>query len=343
MKKNKQPVQIIEPPTISDEDFIKATVERFNSGDIASVATLPPTESILLLAATDLDSSETHKYVFDTYQSYKKRRTSIERLRKELKDLSLKTGKAIDEKARELTAQSEPIELKLLALLDAHKALIAQREEDARKALERMVSERVDKLASVGYQISSIAAQGLSIDDFNSLYENAETQWAIEQARKQEEEKRANERALEIEAKERELKLREDTLWLKEARLTPARPIRVPATIEQDLANQILGDNYGVDWAYENDGVIWEKDEEIEPNQDETLPPYDSSGGYEMPQSTPPPNAAELTQEEFDLMVDQTNANKLASEINKLNWPAMRTDNGNLWLKWLNQHLASKI
>lgn len=101
--------QQIEKP-LTDQQFINNAIAKYNITD-AAVNELKAKYGNLTIAGTA--DKDTYKVVAAGVSELRKIRTGIEAKRKELKDIALKYGKAVDDEAKRLTALVQPLELAL--------------------------------------------------------------------------------------------------------------------------------------------------------------------------------------------------------------------------------------
>jgi chemosensory pili system protein ChpA (sensor histidine kinase/response regulator) len=175
----------------------------------------------------------------------KKLRCDVENLRKDLKEESLKRGRAIDSEANRLKAMLEPIEQALAAEEKAEDDRKAEELRAIQEAAERKLQSRVDAVVEAGGTPVVSIIRPMSDDEFAGYLEAvrvevaelAEAKRAEEDARaKREAEERAERERLEAERAE-ELARQAEELRIREAELAEAR--KVEAEQLQAMREQI--------------------------------------------------------------------------------------------------------
>lgn len=110
-------------------------------------------------------------------------RVDIEKTRKELKAEVLERGRAIDSRAKELTALISPVEAHLeaeeKAYTEAHEAIKREAEEKRQAALV----DKVNRLAAVGFQSTTYAVESWTDEQFETTLAEATKAHAAEQER----------------------------------------------------------------------------------------------------------------------------------------------------------------
>ena len=101
-------VQIVEAKDITVEDVISTEIKKFNLAD-AKIAELK--EKFKDLSISGVQDKDGYKGVSEAIKVVRTYRTGVEKVRKHIKDDYLKTGRAIDEEAKRLTALLEEIEI----------------------------------------------------------------------------------------------------------------------------------------------------------------------------------------------------------------------------------------
>lgn len=97
-------------PTLTDQQVIDNAIAKYNVTD-AAVNELKQKYGNLTIAGTA--DKDTYKVVAAGVSELRKIRTGIEAKRKELKEIALKYGRAVDDEAKRLTALVQPLELAL--------------------------------------------------------------------------------------------------------------------------------------------------------------------------------------------------------------------------------------
>ena len=153
------------------------------------------------LTIDGIDDREGHKAVSAVRKEAKSARVQVEKTRKELKADALKYGRAVDSKAKEITASLLEIEEPLHAqekLIDEQRAERKAAEELAAKAV---LDERVAMLQAVGAQVPVSTVADWGDEEYESMLAEYGARWAKQQeGRAAREAQEAQERA-EAEAK----------------------------------------------------------------------------------------------------------------------------------------------
>ena len=172
-------------------------------------------EQYLPLKIKDLADKEGYKAVREARLTVKEKRVFVEKRRKELKEDSLRFGKAVDAEARRITALLEPIESHLEAQegwWDTEKERLKQ---EAIKQEQEKLQARVDALRQYNCSIPVAALQVMDDTDFDWTLESVKAEYEIaEKARiaaekeKQEAERLELERLAAIKAEQEAERLR---------------------------------------------------------------------------------------------------------------------------------------
>ena len=140
-------VQIVEAKDITVEDVISTEIKKFNLAD-AKIAELK--EQFKDLEISGVEDKDGYKSVSEAIKIVRTYRTGVEKVRKQIKEDYLKTGRAIDEEAKRLTASLEEIEN---PLKDKKKEIDdeIQAEKDRQEAeAQAKTDKRVEELEAVG-------------------------------------------------------------------------------------------------------------------------------------------------------------------------------------------------
>lgn len=139
--------QIIEAKEVTVEEVISTEIKKFNLAD-AKIAELK--ERFKDLEISGVEDKEGYKYVSDAIKIVRTYRTGIEKVRKQIKENYLKTGRAIDEEAKRLTELLEEIENPLKDKKQEIDDEI-QAEKDRQEAeAQAKTDKRVEELEAVG-------------------------------------------------------------------------------------------------------------------------------------------------------------------------------------------------
>ena len=140
-------VQIVEAKDITVEDVISTEIKKFNLAD-AKIAELK--EQFKDLEISGVEDKDGYKAVSEAIKIVRTYRTGVEKIRKQIKEDYLKTGRAIDEEAKRLTASLEEIENPLKDKKQEIDDEI-QAEKDRQEAeAQAKTDKRVEELEAVG-------------------------------------------------------------------------------------------------------------------------------------------------------------------------------------------------
>ena len=140
-------VQIVEAKDITVEDVISTEIKKFNLAD-AKIAELK--EQFKDLEISGVEDKNGYKAVSEAIKIVRTYRTGVEKIRKQIKEDYLKTGRAIDEEAKRLTASLEEIENPLKDKKQEIDDEI-QAEKDRKEAeAQAKTDKRVEELEAVG-------------------------------------------------------------------------------------------------------------------------------------------------------------------------------------------------
>ena len=140
-------VQIVEAKDITVEDVISTEIKKFNLAD-AKIAELK--EQFKGLKISGVKDKDGYKAVSEAIKIVRTYRTGVEKVRKQIKEDYLKTGRAIDEEAKRLTASLEEIENPLKDKKQEIDNEI-QAEKDRQEAeAQAKTDKRVEELEAVG-------------------------------------------------------------------------------------------------------------------------------------------------------------------------------------------------
>lgn len=140
-------VQIVEAKDITVEDVISTEIKKFNLAD-AKIAELK--EQFKDLEISGVEDKDGYKAVSEAIKIVRTYRTGVEKVRKQIKEDYLKTGRAIDEEAKRLTASLEEIENPLKDKKQEIDEEI-QAEKDRQEAeAQAKTDKRVEELEAVG-------------------------------------------------------------------------------------------------------------------------------------------------------------------------------------------------
>lgn len=122
------------------------------------------------LTISGQDDKEGYKIVHDRRMSLVKLRGDIEKRRKELKADALEFGRKVDEVAKHLIGLITPAEEHLKREEDAYNAEKARLKREAEEARQRIVQERLDRLAEIGVMKNPTLIAGIDDAAFEDLF-----------------------------------------------------------------------------------------------------------------------------------------------------------------------------
>lgn len=190
-------------------DLIKIELQKF---DAVIPAINEIKEAYLPLRIISVDDKEGYAKVWQALKFMISKRNEVEDKRKELKADSLAFGRAVDARAKEITAMLEPIETHLRQQKEGVDAEVKRIEQEKEAARQAVIDSRIQKLMSIpcmwqtqneyilssklgGEEITFMKINLETFDDeqFNEVYERMKSVSDAEQAeiQKQEEAKRA--------------------------------------------------------------------------------------------------------------------------------------------------------
>lgn len=173
-------------------------------------------EKYLGLSVADFDDKTNYEIVKKAHIEVKKLKARVEERRKDIKDFYLNKGREIDAKANDIKAIISKWETHLVEQRNVIDEEIKRRKEEAEKAEQKMVEERVSAFASCGAVLSFIDAKNWSEETFKAQYEvlkiNYENKCRIDaenEAKRREYEEEMARKNLEMEQREREVRRKE--------------------------------------------------------------------------------------------------------------------------------------
>src|SRR3972149_743532 len=154
--------------------------------DIAEAVISQWSKDYMMLTVADLDDKEGYKAVKEARITVKGKRVEVEKKRKELKEDSLRFGKAVDTEAKRITGLLEPIELHLVKQEDDYDAEKERIKQEAIQKEQERIQARADKLHEHGGSVNIASLGALTDDEFNLLLETVKIEYDTEQARQAE-------------------------------------------------------------------------------------------------------------------------------------------------------------
>jgi hypothetical protein len=128
-------------------------------------------DKYLHVKVASFDDKENYEIAKRGHIEIKSLKAQIETRRKELKEDSLKFGRMVDSKAKQVVAPLIEIEDHLVAQRNVIDEEIKRRKEEAEKAQQKMIEERVSAFAKCGAVLSFIDATNWTEETFKAQYE----------------------------------------------------------------------------------------------------------------------------------------------------------------------------
>lgn len=130
-------------------------------------------EKYASLKIAGLNDKAGYKAVHDARMIIRRRRTDVEKTRKDLKAAALEYGRTVDAEAERLTAILEPVETHLQRqedAIDAEKERIKKAAEDAKSAI---IQQRIDSFTRLGWMINPSMAAEWTEEVYQTQYQLA--------------------------------------------------------------------------------------------------------------------------------------------------------------------------
>src|SRR3989337_4027719 len=153
---------------------IEQELKRF---DIAEAVISQWSKDYMMLTVSGLDDKDGYKAVKEARLTVKGKRVEIEKKRKELKEDSLRFGRAIDTEAKRITALLEPIETHLQTqedVIDKEKERIKQ---EAERIAKEQLQNRINILSSYRQGFNASRLETMSDIEFNNMAERSRVQF----------------------------------------------------------------------------------------------------------------------------------------------------------------------
>ncbi len=242
---------------LAPQDFIKAELAKFNIAD-ATIAEMRA--NFLSIKVADHNDRFHAEVAHNRRMEVRALRVAVEKTRKELKEDSLRFGKAVDAEAKRITALLTPIEEHLQAQEDIVAKYKARMEAEAKAKAEadRLAEEQARQAErdAIEAERAKLEAERRAIEEEKARIENEKRrQVELETARQQAAEQAAfaTEQRLKLEAEEKLRAEQEETE--RAARIAAARPdkeklfhfaetvrtLPVPA-VESEAAEKLIGE-----------------------------------------------------------------------------------------------------
>lgn len=173
-------------------------------------------DKYLHIKVTSFDDKENYEIAKRGHIEIKSLKAQIETRRKELKEDSLKFGRMVDSKAKQVVAPLIEIEDHLVAQRNVIDEEVKRRKEEAEKAQQKMIEERVSAFAKCGAVLSFIDATNWTEETFKAQYEVLKINFKTKQKIDAEYEERRRVYEQEMADKNRELEAREREIRRKE-------------------------------------------------------------------------------------------------------------------------------
>src|SRR3990167_3384021 len=149
--------------------------------DIAEAVISQWSKDYMMLTVAGLDDKDGYKAVKEAKLTVKGKRVEVEKKRKELKEDSLRFGRAIDTEAKRITSLLEPIE----TYLQSQEDVIGKEAERIKLEAERIAKEklqgRINTLISYRQGFDATRLEAMSDQDFAEMSERSRIQFEAEQ------------------------------------------------------------------------------------------------------------------------------------------------------------------
>ncbi len=153
--------------SIATETFINKEIAKFN---ITDTAIAEYREQFMPLKIENMNDKEGIEKVHEARMFIVKKRTDIEKKRKELKEDSLKFGRAVDGEAKRITAMLEEIE----SHLESEEDKVAQEKAKILAEEEKKLTDRFNS------RVALLKQNGMTFDEINSTYCFGDTDLSID-------------------------------------------------------------------------------------------------------------------------------------------------------------------
>lgn len=224
------------------ENFIATELQKFNVTD-AAIAEMK--DSFMPLKINGIDDKEGYKKVKEARIIVKNKRIEVEKRRKELKEDSLKYGRAVDAEAKRITGLLVPIEYYL-----QHQEDVIEQEKD-RIRMEKLnrIRERINALAEYGERVDVAILEEMPDEIYAIKLASAKAAYEkeVERKRLEDEERQRVANAQEAERKRLEQVAKEQAekekfLKEKEESLNKVKDTGVPDTIPEKTLEPVITD-----------------------------------------------------------------------------------------------------
>lgn len=232
----------VQAPADGLTEYIQTELEKFNVTD-AAIAKME--QEFMPLSISGLEDKDGYKKVREARLVVKGKRVEVEKRRKELKEDSLKFGRAVDSEARRITALLEPIEQHLevqqKAIDDEKERLAAE----AQSKIQERLQYRVNVLSAYSTQYDVQEMMTMSDEDFAIKLEAAKEAFEKEEERKLEEKRLVEEERKRLakvaeEQEEERKRLAKERAALEAGRVTPPASPKVTAVIMDEAKPELI-------------------------------------------------------------------------------------------------------
>jgi len=162
-----------------DDNYISTELQKFSITDSA-IAELK--DSYIHLLINGVGDKNGYANVKNARAHMKSVRLDVEKKRKDLKEDSLKFGRAVDKEAKRITTLLMEVESHLEAQMTTIDKEIARLEREEHEAKMKKVQDRVSSLSRVGAHIDLAVVSKMNDEDFTTLL-NSSTEQFNEQQR----------------------------------------------------------------------------------------------------------------------------------------------------------------
>lgn len=167
-----------------DIKVIDSELKKFNVTD-AAIAEMK--EKYLVISVNGIEDKAGYLSAKTGRAEVKAVRVDVEKKRKELKEDSLKFGRAVDTEARRITNELESIEKHLDSMVKAVEDEKARIAEEARKDKQAKLQQRLDAFNELNYRVEISVLEMMSDCQFDITLTKAKERFAEERAKAEEE------------------------------------------------------------------------------------------------------------------------------------------------------------
>ena len=196
--------ELIEVPGFNVDAMVSLAKDQLKTSD-AAIADMKL--KYMPLVVKGIDDADGLRAVSTARKTVKATRIAIEKKRKSLKSDSLKFGREVDDEAKRIFAEIEPIEAHLIeqeSIVQREKDRIAEEAEQARRLKHQ---QRIDRLNEKRCRVEPTVFEFMADDAFESYAAELESEAAEEKKAQEAEQKRLDAERAELEAERERMRL----------------------------------------------------------------------------------------------------------------------------------------